>query len=53
MSGEYGSRSTLELSGRQQELLKKVVALGKPAVLVLVCGRPLNITWASQHVPRS
>jgi len=51
MSGEYGSRSTLELPGRQQELLEKVVALGKPAVLVLVSGRPLNITWASQHVP--
>ena len=51
MSGEYGSRSTLELPGRQQELLEKVVALGKPVVLVLVSGRPLNITWASQHVP--
>ncbi len=51
MSGEYGSRSTLELPGRQQELLEKVVTLGKPTVLVLVGGRPLNITWASQHVP--
>lgn len=51
MSGEYASRSTLELPGLQQELLEKVVALGKPVALVLVSGRPLNISWASEHVP--
>ena len=51
MSGEYASRSTLELPGRQEELLEKVVALGKPVVLVIVSGRPLNISWASEHVP--
>lgn len=51
MSGEYASRSTLELPGKQQELLEGVVALGKPVVLVLVGGRPLNITWAAEHVP--
>jgi beta-glucosidase len=51
MSGEYASRSTLELPGLQEELLEKVVALGKPVALVVVSGRPLNITWASEHVP--
>ena len=51
MSGEYASRYTLELPGRQEELLEKVAALGKPVVLVLVSGRPLNISWASTHVP--
>jgi beta-glucosidase len=51
MSSEAGSRSTLELPGMQQQLLEQVVALGKPVVLVLVNGRPLNITWASEHVP--
>src|SRR3984957_1721159 len=51
MSGEAASRQSLDLPGREQELLEKVVAAGKPAVLVLVNGRPLNITWASQHVP--
>jgi beta-glucosidase len=51
MSGEYASRSTLELPGRQEELLEKVVALGKPVVLVLIAGRPLSIVWASEHVP--
>jgi beta-glucosidase len=50
MSGEYASRSTLELPGRQQELLEKIVATGKPVVIVLVSGRPLNISWASEHV---
>jgi beta-glucosidase len=51
MSGEAASRQSLDLPGREQELLEKVVAAGKPVVLVLVNGRPLNITWASQHVP--
>jgi beta-glucosidase len=51
MSGEAASRSTLTLPGRQQELLEAAVATGKPVVLVLLNGRPLNITWASQHVP--
>ena len=51
MSGEAASRQSLDLPGREEELLQKVVATGKPVVLVLVNGRPLNIAWASQHVP--
>ena len=51
MSGEAASRSSLKLSGGQEELLESVVALGKPVVLVLVNGRPLNISWAAEHVP--
>ena len=51
MSGEAASRQSLDLPGREEELLEKVVAAGKPVVLVLVNGRPLNIVWASQHVP--
>jgi beta-glucosidase len=51
MSGEAASRQSLDLPGREQELMEKVVAAGKPVVLVLVNGRPLNISWASQHVP--
>ncbi len=50
MSGERASRSTLALPGKQQELLEAAVATGKPVVLVLLNGRPLDITWASQHV---
>ena len=51
MSGEAASRSSLKLSGGQEELLEAVVATGKPVVLVLVNGRPLDISWASEHVP--
>jgi beta-glucosidase len=51
MSGEAASRSSLDLPGRQEELLKAVVGLGKPVVLVLLNGRPLSINWAAQNVP--
>ena len=51
MSGEQASRSSLDLPGRQEELLEAVVALGKPVVLVLMGGRPLSIRWAAEHVP--
>jgi beta-glucosidase len=51
MSGEAASRSSLRLSGGQEELLEAVVAIGKPVVLVLVNGRPLDISWAAEHVP--
>ena len=51
MSGERASRSTLNLPGRQQDLLEAAVATGKPVILVLLNGRPLDITWASEHVP--
>ena len=51
MSGESASRSSLELPGKQEQLLEAVVATGKPVVLVLMNGRPLNITWAAEHVP--
>lgn len=51
MAGEFACTSSLDLSGRQGELLETVVALGKPVVLVLLNGRPLSITWAAEHVP--
>lgn len=51
MSGEAAPRSSLKLSGGQEELLEAVVATGKPVVLLLVSGRPLDISWASEHVP--
>jgi beta-glucosidase len=51
MSGERASRSSLDLPGQQEQLLEAAVATGKPVVLVLLNARPLNITWASTHVP--
>jgi beta-glucosidase len=51
MTGEAGSRAHLVLPGRQEELLEKVTATGKPAVLILFSGRPLILNWAFEHVP--
>jgi len=51
MAGEAASRASLDLPGRQEELLKAVAALGKPVVLVLLNGRPLSINWAAEHIP--
>jgi beta-glucosidase len=50
MTGESASRASLALPGEQERLLEAVARLGKPIVLVLLNGRPLNITWASQHI---
>ena len=51
MSGESASRESLDLPGQEEKLLEAVAATGKPVVLVLFNGRPLNIKWASQNVP--
>jgi beta-glucosidase len=50
MSGEAGSRSHLNLPGNQEALLEKVVATGRPVVLLVFSGRPLVLTWAANHV---
>ena len=50
MSGEQASRESLDLPGQQEQLLEAAVATGKPVVLVMLNGRPLNIKWASEHV---
>lgn len=49
--GENKSRSSLELPGRQLQLLKAVQATGKTVILVLINGRPLSINWADKFVP--
>ena len=51
MAGEAASRASFDLPGRQEELIKAVVGLGKPVVLVLLNGRPLSIGWAAENVP--
>jgi beta-glucosidase len=43
MIGEQASRSSLDLPGRQQELLDAVIATGKPVVLLLMTARPLDL----------
>lgn len=51
MTAEAASRAHLVLPGRQEELLEKVSATGKPVVLLLFTGRPLILPWAFEHVP--
>ncbi|HZM87784.1 MAG TPA: beta-glucosidase BglX [Blastocatellia bacterium] len=51
MSGEAASRASLDLPGRQLELVKAVVAVGKPVVVVLMNGRPLTISWIADNAP--
>ena len=51
MIGEAASRSSLELPGRQLELLQAVVGTGTPTVLLVMNGRPLDLRWAAENVP--
>jgi len=46
-----GDRTSLKLPKVQQELIRKVVATGKPVVLVLLNGSALAINWENDHVP--
>ena len=51
MSGEASSRSSIDLPGRQLDLVKAVQATGKPTVVVLMNGRPLAINWIAENTP--
>jgi len=49
--GESRSRTSLDLPGRQLQLLQALQATGKPIILVLINGRPLSINWANKFIP--
>lgn len=51
MEGEGASRAHLGFTGAQEQLLEAVVATGKPVVLIVAAGRPLEIKWAAERVP--
>jgi beta-glucosidase len=51
MSGEAASRSTLDLPGRQLELIQAIQRTGKPYVVVLMNGHPLSIGWLAENSP--
>jgi len=51
MVGEAASRSTLDLPGRQMDLVKAIQATGKPTIVVLINGRPPTIGWIVENVP--
>ena len=48
-AGEGFDLSSLELPGKQMELLKAVKATGKPMVVVFISGKPLVMTWAKEN----
>lgn len=48
-NGEAASRSDIGLSGVQPQLAETILATGKPVVVVLMAGRPLTISWLSDH----
>lgn len=50
MSGEAKSRSSLQLPGVQEELLKEIHKTGKPIVLLINAGRPLIFNWAADKI---
>jgi beta-glucosidase len=50
MEGEAASRVHLGFTGAQEQLLEAVVATGKPVILVVLAGRPLELKWAANHV---
>lgn len=51
MSGEAAARAEIGLPGVQEELIKGLVALGKPVVVVLMNGRPLAIPEVDRTAP--
>jgi beta-glucosidase len=51
MSGEANARSTLDLPGRQEELLRAIKATGKPVAVVLFSGRPLALENIMDDAP--
>jgi len=51
MVGEAASHASLDLPGRQLDLVKAIQATGKPTVVVLVNGRPMTIAWIAENVP--
>lgn len=53
LSGEARSRSDIGLPKSQLELAQRVLATGKPVVVVLANGRPLAMPWLVEHAPAS
>ncbi len=51
MSGEAKSRSNINIPGVQEELLKVLLATGKPVVVLINAGRPLVFNYTADHAP--
>ncbi|OLD88568.1 MAG: glycosyl hydrolase [Gemmatimonadetes bacterium 13_1_20CM_4_66_11] len=46
-----GDRTRIDLPDAQERLLERIVAVGKPTVLVLMSGSAVAVNWAQEHVP--
>jgi beta-glucosidase len=46
-----GDRVHISLPGRQLELLQMLHATGKPVILVLTGGSPIELNWAAANIP--
>ena len=46
-----GDRVRIDLPDLQQEFIKKIVAIGKPTVLVMLNGSAISINWENEHLP--
>lgn len=51
MSGEARSRSNISIPGVQEDLLKELLATGKPVVVLINAGRPLMFNYTADHAP--
>lgn len=51
MSGEAKSKSNIRLPGVQEQLVKEMVATGKPVIVLISAGRPLVFNWIAENVP--
>jgi len=49
--GESYSRTSLNLPGYQEYLLKAIYQTGTPIILVLINGRPITVNWADKYIP--
>ena len=50
-TSHLGDRDSLDLPGKQENLLRAVFATGKPVILLLIQGRPASINFAAEHIP--
>src|SRR6202043_4142795 len=49
--GESASRTSLDLTGRQDDLIRAVATTGKPVIVVDISGRPVALNWADRLCP--
>jgi len=49
--GEDSSRTGLDLTGRQDDLIRAVAAVGKPTIVINISGRPVALNWANRLCP--